>query len=246
MSTQNNTSLDLNVRGRPFIGKNAAYRTRATSIPAVVYGPKVKTPFNVEVTPNEFLRIYKTAGRTGLVTLKSSEGAPKELDGQKVLIKEVQTHPFKNIATHVDFHLIDLQKKIRVTVPVSFVGKAKGLAEGGILSISSRSVTIKCLPLDIPNHIDADVSELGVGDSLHIEELAKKFETSKLEFMYESNYSLAAIVRPEEEVAAAPVAAAADATAAAGAGAAAAPGAAPAAKPAPGAAPAAAKPAAKK
>ncbi len=249
MNSATNETMTLNVRGRTSLGKNAAYRIRRdTLVPGVVYGPKVKTPFNIAVVPNELIALYKKVGRTGLVTLNAVEGAAAELNGQKVLIKEIQTHPFRNLATHVDLHFIDLTKKIRVTVPLKFVGKAKGLAEGGILSIIVRQVEIKCLPSEIPNHIDVDVTELGLNDNLHIEELAKKMESDKLEFMYEANLVLAAVVRPEEEEVkvAAPVEGAAAAPGAAGAApAAGAAGAAPAAGAKPGAPAAGAAPAAK-
>lgn len=238
MNTATNESLTLNIRGRTGLGKNASYRTRRDAlVPGVVYGPKVKTPFTVSVVPNELISLYKKAGHTGLVTLNATEGAPSELNGQKVLIKELQTHPYKNLVTHVDLHFIDLTKSIRVTVPLKFVGKAKGLAEGGILSIIVRQVEIKCLPTDIPNHIDVDISDLGLNDNLHIEELSKKFESSKLEFIYEANLVLAAVVRPEEEEVKAVAAPVEGAPAAAGAaGAAPAAGAAAGAKAAPAAA----------
>ncbi|MBS1983760.1 MAG: 50S ribosomal protein L25 [Bdellovibrionales bacterium] len=245
MSTETTESKNLNltVTGRTGQGKNASFRIRRSNmVPGVIYGPKMKGQQLVSVVPNELREVYKKVGRAGIVTLMAGEGAPKEVNGQKVLIKEIQTHPFKNLITHVDLHSIDLTKKIRVTVPLVFTGKAKGLSEGGILSIIARQVEIKCLPTDLPNHIDVDVTDVGLTESIHLEDLSKKYakeQGDKIEFIYESNYVLVAVVRPEEEEVKAVVAAdpaAAGAAPAAGAAGAAAPGAAGAK---PGAAPAA-------
>lgn len=218
-----NENLTLTVHARTEREKNLAYRERMEFVPGIVYGHNIATPFRVKMAPNEIKKLYLTAGRTGLVTLKASEGAPKELEGQKVLIKEIQTHPYKNNLTHVDFHKIDLAKKIRVTVPLRFVGKAKGTGEGGILSIIARQVEIKSLPTQIPNHIDVDVTDVDVNDSIHIEDLAKKNTDTNIEYIYDSNFVLVAVVPPEEEEVAAPVAAAAEGAAAGAAPAAGAP-----------------------
>lgn len=231
MTTQKESlteSLTLKVYGRPKNGKSASFRTRLGGrVPGVVYGPKVKTPFSISVIPNELKPVYTKAGHTGLVTLQAMDGAPTELNGAKVLLKEVQVHPYKNLYSHIDLHQIDLDRSIRVTVPLKFVGKAKGQEEGGVVSIMSREVEIKCLPTNIPNHIDIDISPLEINGSIHIAELAEKMKSEKYEFMFESDFALVAVVEPQEEKAAVAVAAdPAAATPAAGAKAAAAPAAA--------------------
>jgi large subunit ribosomal protein L25 len=237
-SSTQKENFKLEIFAREKKGKSAAFQLRRKErVPAVVYGPNLKEGITVAVSPKDVRRIYLSAGKTGLVTLETKEGAPSQLNGTQVLFKELQGHPLKNTLLHVDLHQLDLKRPIRVTVPLNFVGKAKGLAEGGIMSIVSRQVEIKCLPTEIPNHIDVDVSELGVNDSIHVEELSKKYKDSKLQFIFEANVALVAIVPPEEEKAAAPVAADA---AAATAGGAAASGAPAAGAPAAGAAPAAA------
>ena len=246
MTTKNETTTTentLKIFPRTTTGKSAAYRMRMNKlVPAVVYGPKLKAPINVALDPKDTLKLYRSVGRTGLVTLAIEAGGPQELNGTKILFKEIQSHPFRGGMTHVDLHQLDLSRALRVTVPLVFVGKAKGIAEGGILSIITRQVEIKCLPTQIPNHIDVDVTGLDMNDSLHISELAKLFE-GKLEFIYESDIALASVARPEEEkvvvAAVDPAAAAAGTPAAGAAGAPAAAGAAPAAG-AKGAAPAAA------
>jgi len=232
------SEFKLTVRGRIGTGKSVSYQIRTQNlIPGVVYGPKMKKAIPVTFIPKDIRDLYAKTGRTGLVTLEAIEGAPAELNGAKVLFKEIQSHPYKNILTHVDLHQLDLDRPIRVTVPLNFIGKAKGTAEGGIMSIVSRQVEIKCLPQDIPNHIDVDVSALDVNDSIHVSELSKKMEgDKKLEFIFENDFALVAVVPPEEEKVA-EVAAPVEGAVAAAPGA---PGAAPAA----GGAPAAGAPAA--
>ncbi len=221
MSTQSQ-QVELKVYARKGTGKSASFQTRAEGrVPAVVYGPKMKQPVSISLIPNELLLVNKVAGKTGIVTLMATDGAPTELQGVKVLLKELQTHPYKNRLTHVDLHAIDLSKKMRVMVPVQYVGKAIGTVEGGITNISTRQVEIRCAPDKIPAHLDIDVSALNLNESIHIEDVEKLFP--ELEFLYESNFSLVAVTEQREEAAAVAVV---DPAAAAAAGA---PGAAPAA-----------------
>jgi large subunit ribosomal protein L25 len=227
----------LNVYGRGKSGKGASYQTRkANKVPGIVYGPKMKSPINVSLETNQIIAVNRKAGKTALVYLKALDGAPKELESSPILIKQIQTHPYKNLLLHIDLHQIDLTKKIRVTVPVNYVGKAKGLAEGGLMNVSVRQVEIRCFPNKIPNQLDYDVTHLELNGSASVTDLEKTFSANKeIEFIYDSDYSLLSIVQPREEAVVAVVAAAPGAE-----GAAAAPGA-PAAG---GAAPAAGAPAA--
>ncbi len=239
MSKQEVKNVALDVYPRTQTGKNESHRTRvANLIPAVIYGPKVmtkdskRTGVAVGLDPKNFLLVYGAKGRTTLVDLALKEGAPQELAGSKVLIKDLQTNPLKREVLHVDVLQLDLSKELRVVVPLKYVGKAKGLNEGGILSIMIRQVEIKCLPADIPHEIEVDVSDVGVNESLHVAQLAEIMKDKKYEFMYESDFTLCGVVPPEEEKAAVVDPAAVAAAPAAGAPAAA------------GAAPAAAAPAA--
>ena len=216
MAKEIQSNLPLEIYPRSGSGKNEAYRTRqANLIPAVVYGPKIgrekgqsnSTGIPVCLDPRNFILVYQSKGRTTLVDLALKEGAPAELQGSKVLIKDLQTHTLKRDVVHVDILQLDLTQALRVSVPLKFVGKAKGLSDGGILSIVSRQAEIKCLPADIPHEIEVDVSELGVNESIHIHQLAEKLKGSKYEFIFDADYTLCAIVPPEEEKVAAPVAA---------------------------------------
>ncbi len=237
---ETNQELKLEVYPREKTGRSASFRVRtAGRVPAVIYGAglsKDGKALPVSLSLPNFKKLYTLKGKSTLLSLEPKEGAPSDLSQRKVLFKEVQTHPLKNTVVHVDIHELDLKKPIRIVVPLTFVGKAKGLAEGGIMSIITRQVEIKALPQDIPNHIDVDVSDVGLNDSLNVDDLVKKMGTTKYEFIYEHSFVLVSVNPPEEEKVAEVTAEAATAEgAAAGAaapGAAAAPAAAGAAAPA--------------
>jgi large subunit ribosomal protein L25 len=99
-----------------------------------------------------------------------------------------------------------------VIVPLHYVGKSKGQNDGGILNVTLREIEIRCVPDQIPSHIDVDISDLELNGSIHVSEIEKKFPN--IEFIYENDYSLVTISEVREEKAAEPVAAAAGAAAA--------------------------------
>ncbi|HKK20677.1 MAG TPA: 50S ribosomal protein L25 [candidate division Zixibacteria bacterium] len=135
-------------------------------IPAVIYGPE-RDPLSVEVNEREFRTAVKEArGTSSLFDLK--------VDGKvnKVLIREIQRDPVTNRVMHVDFHAVPMNKPIHVSVPIHIVGTPIGVkTEGGILQHTLRELEIACLPADIPDRIDVDVSALGIGDSLHVKNI---------------------------------------------------------------------------
>ncbi|MEO5667821.1 MAG: 50S ribosomal protein L25 [Bdellovibrionota bacterium] len=199
MAQQN--AITLKVYGREQTGKGASIQLRLKDmVPGVVYGPQLKTPLNISLIPNEIIAAHKAAGKTTLVTLDAVDGAPAQLKGMKVLFKSIDAHPFKTRFVHVDFHAIDLTKKMRVVVPVHFVGKSLGQAEGGILNATLRELEIRCAPDQIPSSIDVDITNLNLNDSIHLSEVEKLFPN--LEFIYENDYSLVTISEIREEKAA--------------------------------------------
>ncbi|MBC7743302.1 MAG: 50S ribosomal protein L25 [Bdellovibrionaceae bacterium] len=217
-------------------------------VPGVIYGATGN--FNVQVHVNDILKYNTRAYENALLNLKSDEST---LNGKVALLKEVIVHPVSRRPEHVDFFALDLKKTVRVSVEIRVEGKAIGLAEGGLLNIAARQVEIECLPTEIPDAIVVDVTNLGLGDSIHASDLTIP-EGVKLISRPELTIA-AVVIQAEEEVVAAvldPAATAAPAAAgAAGAKGAAAPAAAAAGKdskaaPAAAKAPAAKAPAAKK
>src|SRR4029453_2677649 len=140
-------------------GKNEARRLRAAGrIPAVVYGTEKNKATEIAVDPRVLLRILHSD--SGVNTLIGLEGAGLAAGG-KVLVKEYQLDPIDHRLLHADFYAVAMDKKLEVTVPVVIKGEPKGVKQqGGVVDFVNREIEVECLPGDIPEHIDIDISEL--------------------------------------------------------------------------------------
>lgn len=159
---------ELAAEPRSATGKGAARKLRATGrIPAVIYGRAMQTR-QVSVDPQDLDKLLHSTG-AGLNTLidLQLEGAE-----QQVLLKALQRDPVHGAFLHADFYQVDLSQAVVVSVPLRVVGRAPGVElSDGILDLPLREIEIACLPTAIPDHIEADVSELQIGQSLHVSEL---------------------------------------------------------------------------
>lgn len=220
-------------------GKSVARGLRMKRfVPAIVYGPKTK-PLSISIAENDAVKYARTSFENSIFTFDSKDSS---LNGLKVLRKTMDIHPVSRRPVHIDFFAPDMTQKVRVNVEVRISGKARGIGEGGLVSMVRRDVEIECLPLEIPTFFELDVTDLDINTSMHVSDIKFPENLKVLTSMDETIVSCAEV---KEEVIAAPVidplAPAADGAAAAGA-APGAPGAAPAAA---GAAPAAGAAAAK-
>ena len=199
-------TLEIQVEARDKQRKRDAKRLlRSGKIPAILYGPKMAA-VGLALDKKEFSR--RVAGLQGshLVRLKSGAAVLAE---KVALVKDMQFHPITGDVIHADFYEVDLTAKIQVHVPLHFVGKAVGTARGGILQPIVREIEVECLPLDIPEFFDVDVTALDIGDSVHIEDLQMPEGVVSLS---EANLALVTVVPPtveEAPTAAAPAAEAA-------------------------------------
>lgn len=194
-------TLEIQVDARDPGGKRTARRLRRSGkIPGILYGTKTQA-VALEFNKKEFSS--RVAGLEGshLVRLKSSATA---LADKVALVKEMQHHPITGEVVHADLYEVDLTAKIRVHVPLHFVGKAVGVVRGGILQPIVREIEVECLPMDIPEFFNVEVSELDIGNSVHIEALPMP---EGIKAIYESNLALVAVVPPTVEEAPTPVAA---------------------------------------
>lgn len=208
------TQIEINVMPRQ-TGKHFSRASRlAEKIPAVIYGPKVT---NAALLTDE-LSVRKYGGRKFESTIFKLKSDDAKLNGQAVLFKSVQVHPVTRRPVHVDFYAVDMTQPIRVRVEIRLEGKPIGLADGGFLQAVVRELEIEVLPTEIPEFITADVSNLGVGDSLHVSDLAVP---NGVKVITRAEQTIATVSVLAEE-AAKPVAAAAEGAAAAPAAAAAA------------------------
>ena len=162
----------LKAESREGRGKNEARRLRASGrIPAVVYGSgrdRVKAT-EIAVDPKVLMRILHS--ESGVNTLIGLEGAGLA-EGGKVLVKEYQLDPIDHRLLHADFYAVAMDKAIVVTVPVVIKGEPKGVKQqGGVVDFVNREVEVECLPGDIPEHVDIDISELMLHQGIRVRDL---------------------------------------------------------------------------
>ena len=185
----------LNVEPRVRIGKGGSRKVRRDGlVPAVVYG-KGMDALNLRLDPKALKKAVATeAGWNTLITLKGDG----PFDGKVVILKDLQIDAIRREPMHVDFLAIDLKKTLAVMVPVQPVGKSKGEIEGGTLQLVRYELEVYCLPTNIPTSIEIDVTELNVGDSVHIDEVSLP---EGIESQHDVNFTVLTVVgRMVEEV----------------------------------------------
>jgi large subunit ribosomal protein L25 len=123
------------------------------------------------------------------------------LEGGVALVRELQINPLSRVPMHVDFLRVDVTKPVETEVALSYVGKAKGLIEGGIVLPLRRVLEVRALPDKLPNVIEVDVSDLGIHDSIHVAELKL---AEGVEAVYSENFTLVTVVPPAVEAAPTP------------------------------------------
>jgi large subunit ribosomal protein L25 len=149
-------------------GKGSARRARAEGrVPAVVYGQGIE-PLSISVDRREFVTALHTdAGLNVLLNI--------DVDGSTTtaLTRDIQTDPVRGTLLHADFVKIDLKQEVEVEVPVHVVGEAPGAKEGGVLEHPLFTLHVRCLPTDVPESIEADISGLQIGDALRVADLSE-------------------------------------------------------------------------
>jgi large subunit ribosomal protein L25 len=220
------TIHELAAQGRTDQGKGASRRLRrAGNVPAIVYGAG-QPPQNIQFEHNTLALAARNEWFTSAILDLLIDG-----DRQKVLLRDVQKHPFKPQLLHLDFLRINENEAIRVRVPLHFVNQEKspaGKASGVVVSHAMTEVEVSCLPKDLPEFIEVDLVELKLGDIVHMSDikLPAGVEIPELKFGKEHDHPVVTAQEIREEAEA--VEAAAEGAAPAE-GAAAAPAAAPAA-----------------
>jgi large subunit ribosomal protein L25 len=164
-------TVEITVERRSDTGKAAARRLRvAGRVPAVLYGPK-RTAALVSVDDEQFEHRLAHLEGSHLIRLVHAGANDAELHERMVLLREMQRHPVSGRVLHADFYEVDLAERLVVSVPLHFVGKAAGVVAGGILQPILREVEVECLPTEIPNFIEVDVTALGIHDAIHVSDL---------------------------------------------------------------------------
>ncbi len=207
MATKAADTSTLEAQPRTPGTKNDARRVRREGrIPAVVYGAG-KSAVPVAVDPRQVSRIlHSDTGHNSVFDLA--------LDGEKTkaMIVDWQYEPIKGSLLHIDLKRIAMDQKLRVNVPIELVGDPEGVkTQGGLLEQIVREVEVECLPADIPNVIELNVSALVFGVVLRVSDLPKN---DKVKFLTDADQPVAHIISIKEEEVATPEATAADAAAA--------------------------------
>lgn len=195
MTTQ---TMQLQAERRSRTGKGAARSARREGrVPAVIYGHgRASEPLTVAAADLEKL-LHEGAGSSTVIELAIGDTTVQ------ALIREIQRHPTKRWVTHVDFYEIHAGETLSLNVPLRLVGTPEGVRNaGGVLEQFLREVRIEVLPKDIPDHVDVDVTALGVGGSLHVSDLA----IPNARVLTDPTATICTVVPPRvEEVVAAPV-----------------------------------------
>lgn len=150
---------------RTEVGKNSVDKLREEGlVPGVVYS-RGGDNVNISISEGEFSRVFKEAGSASIINL--------DLEGEVVpaIIKEVQRHPFKNQVLHVDFQKVNMDEKIRITVPINLINRDSIQIQPSVLVQLLDTIDIECLPGDIPEIIDVDVANMTLEDPITVGDL---------------------------------------------------------------------------
>ncbi|OGD53505.1 hypothetical protein A3J78_00555 [Candidatus Beckwithbacteria bacterium RBG_13_35_6] len=191
--------LSLKVEKRTIFGRKVKQLRNQKILPANLYGKDVKSQA-LKIDLKDFLNVYKEAGETNVVELYLD----KQKNPTHTLIHNLQIHPIDSSYLHVDFHKIDLTKKVQVTIPIEILGEAPGVVQGGVLVQVLNEVEVEALPADLPDKLVVDVANLKeIGDYLTIKDL--KIDVKKVKILVEDLKQIVVNLKaPKEEVEEAP------------------------------------------
>ncbi|MCB9025547.1 MAG: 50S ribosomal protein L25 [Bdellovibrionaceae bacterium] len=187
---QDNVELIVNPRAS---GKHWSRGLRKNKqIPAVVYGPKIEN-LNFSISETDATRYNKSDFENTIFTLKSDN---TNLNGLKVLKKEIVIHPMSRRPVHMDFYAVDMTSEVRVHIKVKYIGKPLGLMSGGVVQEIRHEVEVECLPNNIPEIIELDISKMQLGDVLHASDLILP---ANVELITSEEEALVSVTEPREE-----------------------------------------------
>ena len=172
-------------------------------VPGVMYGKGLATR-SIEFDRRDLEKFLAVARRGTVIVRMNVQDEPEGKESYAVL-KDVQTNPRTDRVIHVDFYEVAFGKKFRIEVPIRIKGKAAGIEQGGIVEQVTRSLEVECLPANVPEFLEMDVTPLEIGDSLHLEDV--KFPEGVQPVEKDMTTTIVSVHAPrvEEVVSAAPV-----------------------------------------
>lgn len=178
---------------RDILGKKVKNLRTQGVLPAVVYG-KGKDAEPISVKEGDFLKLWRSAGESTIVTLTMGN------EKKNVLIQDVMFDPVKNIPIHADFFMVDMEKPIRISVPFEFIGESDAIKNGGILVKVMHSLNIEALPKNLPHNIPVDITALkNMGDAISVKDITIPAGVAVIDGL-EEVVVMAEAPRVEEEV----------------------------------------------
>ena len=192
--------MPLTVYKRDITKKSELKKLRMNNlVPGIIYGEGLKENLPISVNKRDLIKLLKLKKEEDfLVEIEVNEDKSKYV----AIIKEEQYHPVTDEIIHIDFHSVSLEKEITAMIPIHFVGEPKGVKEGGVLYKALHEIEVEAKPLDLPSFIEVDISSLGIGDSIHIEDLKVPPGVKILHEPFETVVSVTTVEEEVEEVAA--------------------------------------------
>ncbi len=152
-------------------GKSIARRLRKEGkIPAVLYGREVD-PISIAVSSRDWEKLGKQLKRNVILDMEV-QGLKKKAENRPVMIKHIQKSVLRNEILHIDFLQVSMERTVEVEIPIHLVGRSKGEANDGIVDQHLRSIKVECLPTQIPEKIEIDITDLDIGDSYHVNQIS--------------------------------------------------------------------------
>ena len=189
-------TIGMEVQKREALGKGASKKMRREGVvPAVIYGPTIDTT-PLEINFKDLSEILDKGGRENVLIDVKIKGVNKTALEKTVIIKDVQRDPVRGDIKHVDLFEVQMDKVIRVNVPVHITGEAKGVEVGGILQHETRELEIECLPSDIPKSIDVDVTDIDIGGSFHVRDLEVE---ENIKILVDGEHNIVSVIMPQKE-----------------------------------------------
>ena len=189
-----NIEKTLSVQKREGCGKGPSGRLRAEKlIPGVFYTASGEN-ISVQAPVLPLEKIYGEMGHTTVFNLEIEDNGKKTL--HPVLIWQVQFHPYKRAFTHIDFYGVDLDKEVTVDVPVEFVGTSRGVKLGGVLETYREVVRLTSKPLNMPQKITVDVTDMGINDTVTVSDLKLP---ENVRAVFDQNYALVSVISKSKD-----------------------------------------------
>ncbi len=183
--------VKLQAKKREAAGGGAAKRLRRDGIvPAVIYGA-TQDNYSIQVDAREFGSLLKQTSAENFLVDLQIEGAKEKT--KLAMVQDMQQDPLSGDILHVDFHAVNENQPITATVPIELTGEAEGVKEGGLLDHQLHSIEVHCLPSALPEGFEADVTNLKVGEALHISDLTVP---EGVEFTLDGDVVIAIIAEP--------------------------------------------------